>query len=275
MSKELLGLSVVEQAPTRHTDISQGEWVFMISSTTGTRKGPLLDHFELGSRSRFRSSKMRGKSLAITPQQKQVTGVPPLQPVFVGDVNSDTELMGRISNGDRDALSVLYRQHAPKLMELAYRILGDTTEAEDLLHDVFLEVWRSADSYDADRATVSVWLRMRTRSRALDRRRAKGTWRTSFTPPPSSRRSGALALESVWPSEAVANVAALRISLVGLPEAQAKVVYLGYFEGLTCAEIAERLDLPIGTVKSRIRLAMARLRELLSNDEERTHGGSS
>ncbi len=234
-----------------------------------------LDHIEMGACVDFLTPRNALGSLAEMPQQKQVTGVPPpQQPVFAGDSNSDAELMGRISSGDRAALSALYRQHAPKLMALATRIVGDTTEAEDLLHDVFLDVWRTADRYDADRAPVSVWLRMRTRSRALDRRKAPGTWRASYAPPPSSRRGAALAFESVWTNDVEVDVAALKISLVGLPEAQAQAVYLGYFEGLTCAEIAEQLDLPVGTVKSRIRLAIARLRELLSNDKERTYGGS-
>jgi RNA polymerase sigma-70 factor (ECF subfamily) len=187
------------------------------------------------------------------------------------DALPDAELLARAAQGDREAVSRLYRRHAPRLTALASRILGSDSEAQDLLHDVFLEAWRAAESYSPERGTVEVWLSLRTRSRALDRLKSAGR---RSSPKNSERPGDAGPVDRAGP-EGTLDQARLRSMLCELPEIQAEVLYLGYFEGLTCAEIAERLQVPIGTIKSRTRLAITRLRDALAApkdpSEETTH----
>jgi RNA polymerase sigma-70 factor, ECF subfamily len=144
------------------------------------------------------------------------------------------------------------------------RILGSPREAEDLVHDVFLEAWLRARYYDAARGSVRTWLMLRLRSRALDRRRA-------------SQRSRVVALDEVKlegkageggsPGQGV-DARRLRGLMAALPADQRTVLELSYFEGRTCAEIAQALDVPVGTVKSRMSRAIARLRGDLRGGDE-------
>src|SRR5687767_7645752 len=90
----------------------------------------------------------------------------------VPDGETDSGLVASMARGDRAALGMLYERHASRLLALLLRILGDRAEAEDLLHDVFLEAWRHAADYSTARGTVSAWLVLRARSRAIDRRRS-------------------------------------------------------------------------------------------------------
>jgi RNA polymerase sigma-70 factor, ECF subfamily len=168
----------------------------------------------------------------------------------------DAELVARMARGDREAAGELYDRHSATLFALALRILGARGEAEDLVHDVFLEAWRHAAEYDPARASVRAWLAVRTRSRALDCRK-------------SARVSRSVGLPEEWlesPADSarepghVVDQGRLRHVLVALPPEQREVLVLGYFEGLSSSEIAERLALPIGTVKSRVAAALGRLR---------------
>lgn len=142
------------------------------------------------------------------------------------------------------------------------RLLGSAVEAEDLVHDVFLEAWRHAAEYDAQRASVRAWLLVRTRSRALDRRKSAGVARTVAVADLAERAAGAPSDASLAPDHA-----RMRRELQALPEEQQRVILLGYFEGLSSSEIATRLGIPIGTVKSRVAAAMSRLRSALSEVE--------
>jgi RNA polymerase sigma-70 factor (ECF subfamily) len=164
----------------------------------------------------------------------------------------DGKLMNGLLAGDRDCLASLYDRHAAVLLALGRRILGDRREAEDLLHDVFLEAWQKATDYDERRGSVRAWLLMRMRSRALDRKKA-----AVF-----SRRADAPAEEMATSEEAALTPDRdrLRRALGELPLEQRQVLELGYFEGLSSSEIAERLQAPIGTVKSRVAAALAKLR---------------
>ena len=176
-------------------------------------------------------------------------------------------LVAAIATGDRDALAALYDLHAPMLFGLAKRILGNASAAEDLIHDVFLEVWQHAAEYSPLRGSVPAWLTIRTRSRALDRlgkraRDAKVVERVAVEQPP----------QDAAPSGPAAGVDAARVRLlaVGLPEELAAVIDLAYFEGLSSSEIAARLEIPMGTVKSRMARALALLRQSLSVPERGT-----
>lgn len=170
------------------------------------------------------------------------------------EAERDRALLANVTAGSREALGQLYDRFAPRMLALALRILGTRRDAEDLLHDVFLEVWRRAADYDPDRGEVATWLLLRVRSRAIDRLRLSG-----------ARLQSAEVVESlVGPGRDNPALeperAQLRRALERLPESQAEALIYAYYGGLTCREIAERQGVPLGTVKSRLAAAMARLR---------------
>ena len=170
----------------------------------------------------------------------------------------DIALLRRLAAGEKAALGVLYDRHAGLLLALGVRIVGVRREAEDLVHDVFLEAWRHAGDYQAERGSVKTWLLLRMRSRCLDKVRshsfARSTpFETETDKEPS--RSGAADRH-----ERRLDGARARALLEQLPQGQREVLELGYFEGLSFSEIALQLDIPIGTVKSRVAAAMTKLR---------------
>jgi len=172
-----------------------------------------------------------------------------------------------VAAGDRQALAALYDRHASSMLGLGVRILRNRRDAEDVLHDVFLEVWRRAHSYDRTRASVRGWLFLMMRSRSLDRRKSAAVSLSI-----SLELTGLDDLVSRAPSLETTSSEAATLAidhkravhaLSHLPEAQQHVVILGYFEGLSSSEIAAELGLPIGTVKSRVAAAMRALRHSL------------
>ena len=158
-----------------------------------------------------------------------------------------------MARGDRNALSQLYARHSGLLLGLAIRIVRERREAEDLLHDVFLEAWRSAKDFDPKRGRVRTWLAIRMRSRALDLQKSARV----------SRNAGDAGLEIV-PDERDARPspdhARVRTALRSLGTDQRAVVELAYFDGLSCSEIAAKLAIPIGTVTRRLAAGLQRLR---------------
>ena len=150
---------------------------------------------------------------------------------------------------------------------MAYRVLNNQRDAEDLLHDIFLESWQKASSYNPDRGSVKTWLLLRTRSRAIDRVRRLAIAREHGMMRPASETE--LITQQDDPSVAPDQNRA-REALAQLPEGQRLVVQLGYFEGLTCQEIATRYDIPLGTVKSRLAAAILKLRKALASHWEHT-----
>lgn len=170
---------------------------------------------------------------------------------------TDVELVARMVRGERTAVALLYQRHQAPLFRLARGLLRSAAEAEDLLHDVFLEAWRRSADYSAERGSVRAWLILRTRSRALDRLKSAARPRGMPLEPPAETA----------PVE-VGDQRRLRELLAQMPEAQQQVVLLGYFEGLSSAEISERLAIPIGTVKSRTRAALETLRDVLGKGHD-------
>lgn len=171
------------------------------------------------------------------------------------DDAGDAALVMALAAGDRDALSELYRRHGATLLGLAVRIVRNRREAEDLLHDVFLEAWRSARDFDPKRGRVRTWLAIRMRSRALDLQKSARV----------SRNAGDAGLE-VLPDERERpspDHTRIRAAIADLSADQRTVVELAYFDGLSCSEIASKIAIPIGTVKSRLAAGMQRLRERL------------
>jgi len=172
----------------------------------------------------------------------------------------DESLVRAIAHGDTHALAQLYDRHAPLMLGLARRIVGGQPAAEDIVHDVFLEAWRRAADYDVARGSVKAWLLLRTRSRAIDFRKSAGVART--VPTGDGAWLESLVETPVDVSEAP-DRARLRRVLGALTAEQREVLVLGYFEGLSSSEIATRLAIPMGTVKSRVAAALGALRQAL------------
>ena len=173
-------------------------------------------------------------------------------------ISSDSELVELMARGDSEALATLYERHAARLTVIARHILGRADEAEDLLHDVFLEVWRHAADYREERGTVWSWLSVRTRSRAIDRKRA--------LPRKVSVELNETQLADLDYTTDLASAAdAMDRSRLSegwkhMSDQEREVLWFGYFEGLSSTEIAEQLRIPVGTVKSRTRGALTKLR---------------
>jgi RNA polymerase sigma-70 factor (ECF subfamily) len=184
--------------------------------------------------------------------------------------SDDAGLIKRVADGDRAALGTLYDRFAPAMLAVGQRILGGPREAEDLVHDVFLEAWLRARYYDPARGSVRTWLMLRLRSRALDRRR-------------SAQRSRSVDVDDfkleAKPTDggpgAGSDARRVRGLMAELPAEQQAVLELSYFQGCTCAEIAVTLDIPIGTVKSRMSRAIAQLRASLGQTQQGTPEGGS
>jgi RNA polymerase sigma-70 factor (ECF subfamily) len=181
------------------------------------------------------------------------------------DALPDEELLRRISAGDVSAVGELYDRYAHTLYPMTVRILRDRAEAEDLLHDAFIAVVERSRQYSRDRGTVAAWLITLVRNLTIDRTRRR-------------ERRGAIAREIVAfePIEPIANPEAQIIvqagnanvmrALAALPDVQRATLELAFFEGLTYPEIAERENIPIGTVKSRAARALATLRAALEQE---------
>ena len=168
------------------------------------------------------------------------------------DDAADAALVAAMARGDRDALAKLYDRHAGVLLGLALRIVRERREAEDLLHDVLLEAWRHAKDFDPKRGRVRTWLAIRMRSRALDLQKSARV----------SRNAGDAGLEAVVDDRERTSPdhARVRDALAELGPEQRQVLELAYFEGLSCSEIATRIAIPIGTVKSRLAAGLERMR---------------
>jgi RNA polymerase sigma-70 factor (ECF subfamily) len=180
-----------------------------------------------------------------------------------GAPDMSVRLLGDIVRGDRDAFARFYDLHATLVHTFALRLLRERGEAEEVVQDVFLQVWRQAETYRSDRGTPEAWLITMTRSRAIDKLRSR------------RRRDEMVRLvenpdrlpEPAVPEGASGRVearATLGGALADLPGAQRDVLELAYFDGLTQSEIARRLGEPLGTVKTRMRSGLERLRGVLA-----------
>ena len=174
---------------------------------------------------------------------------------------SDVALLRAIARGDEASLARLYDQYRVILFGLLVRILNSREEAEDVLQEVFLQVWRRAGDYDEQRGKPFTWLVTLTRSRAIDRLRVLSARQRLATSAAQDQPAEASdALKETVRSEQKDIV---RQALAELPEEQRRTLLLAYFEGLTQTEIAAKLNAPLGTVKTRMRSAMTKLRETL------------
>ena len=173
---------------------------------------------------------------------------------------ADEDLLTLVERGDPDAFEVIYERHSRVAYSLAFRLLGDRQLAEDLVQDAFLAVWRGAGGYASARGSVRNWMLSILHNRGVDRLRTLGAM---------SRRQDALEqMELRRPDEPDAAELAISHALAGtvrdelrdLPSEQSEVLRLAYYGGFTHQEISQMLELPLGTVKSRMRLGLERLR---------------
>jgi RNA polymerase sigma-70 factor, ECF subfamily len=179
----------------------------------------------------------------------------------------DVARVSSAAAGDGSALAGLYDRHARAVYSLALRVVGDEGDAEDVLQEVFAQAWRQASRYDASRGTVAAWLMTMARTRAIDRLRARRSRPESHAAEGEEVWQG-LSAPLVDPGDAIAaerDAERVRVALRELPLLQRLAIELAYFEGLTQTEIAERLEQPLGTIKTRIRLGLLKLRDALSS----------
>ncbi len=180
----------------------------------------------------------------------------------------DVALVQEIVAGGSESLSKLFDRYSGMLLGLAYRVLGDAADAEEVLQEAFLQVWNQADRYDPSRSSVSTWLVLITRSRAIDRLR--------------SRRVEARTIGAAQKENAVTHTSPRGVrdvfkqerrrrlfeEMANLPPEQRQVLEMAFFQGMTQSEIATKTSIPLGTVKTRTLLAVKKLRKALQNEVE-------
>ena len=183
-----------------------------------------------------------------------------------GAGSETSALISRIAAGDRDAFSRFYDLLAPTAFGLIRRVLRDPEAAAEVLQEVFWQVWREAPRYDPERGSPEAWLVTRARTRAIDRLRSIRRRDRTFVAAvdDSVAPSGEGPAEN--PAVAAEDRGLVRTALAQLPEPQRRVIELAFFDGLTQSEIAARLGEPLGTVKTRARLGLERLRGALRGE---------
>lgn len=177
-------------------------------------------------------------------------------------------LMNRIANGYAVAFAALYDRLAPRVLGLIVCIIGTRRGADDLLQDVFRKAWTSASNYDSERSSPLVWIAMMARSMSLDHIRKEV--RESLRRKTIAMNAEKVHVDGSSHSESSSNAPMTNGAMFSLPDDQREAICLAFYCGLTHAQIATSQNLPLGTVKTRIRLGMRRLRELLGEPREAT-----
>jgi RNA polymerase sigma-70 factor (ECF subfamily) len=181
---------------------------------------------------------------------------------------SDVELLHAVARGDEAALARLYDAYRVILFGLLVRILNSREEAEDILQEVFVQVWRRAKDFDEKRGRPFTWLVTLARSRAIDRLRQLGARQRLAVGAAQEQEQADNVSDALTDSVRAEQQAVVRRALAELPEEQRTTLLLAYFDGLTQSEIAAKLNAPLGTVKTRMRSGMTKLRALLGSQVE-------
>jgi RNA polymerase sigma factor (sigma-70 family) len=199
---------------------------------------------------------------------------PLVAPDGLSEGQSEAELMRQVAAGEIGGLETLYDRYHSMAYALALRITTETGLAEDVVQDSFLGVWRNASRYAEDKGSVRGWLLAIVRHRAIDAvRRQRAS--VAIGEEADEAVPAALTLPDIWPEVAGRlDAEQIRRAMTALPPAQRDVIELAYFDGMTQREIAERTHAPLGTVKSRIRLGLASLRDQLVGLNEGTMAAS-
>lgn len=204
-----------------------------------------------------------------SPRSSANTGAPEQPACAVGD----EKLMAAIAAGEEAAFQELFEKHSSDVYALCRHVLEDQRDAEDVLLEIFWEVWCRADRYDPARGTPRTYLMLLARSRAIDRQRERAGLREkqSRSAAEIRRRSSEVASRGSPQRSALADErrALVARALQRLDEAQREPLEMAFFKGLTHREIAEALNSPLGTIKTRIRKGLARLRTMLRELDER------
>lgn len=187
----------------------------------------------------------------------------------------DDELMDRLGRRDIAAFEAIYDRYGDLVFSVALRVVGDTYVAEDIAQDVFLRVWRRPEQFDLNRGKFVTWLLSVTRNRSIDERRSRGR-RLRHEALPAADEDDIIPSGNDRDDPALATVLSLdrqavRDALLVLPPEQKLAIQLAFFGGLTQQEIANKLGQPLGTVKTRIRLGMQKMRGAI----ERSQGGGA
>jgi RNA polymerase sigma-70 factor (ECF subfamily) len=173
---------------------------------------------------------------------------------------ADEHLISFVGQGDAEAFTILYDRHGRAAFSLAYRVMGERQAAEDLVQDAFLKLWRSATSYRPERGSVRTWLLSIVRNRGIDQIRSQASRRRTQEKIEASAPCS-------QPSEAFAETLRnsqrdqVRQALNTLPPEQLKILELAYFSGYTHLQISELVDVPLGTIKGRMRLGLKKMRD--------------
>jgi RNA polymerase sigma-70 factor (ECF subfamily) len=175
----------------------------------------------------------------------------------------DISLLAGIAAGDREAFAAFYDQHSAAVFALAVQLLGQGADAEDALQETFWQVWRQANRYEPGRATPRTWLVMIARSRCIDHLR-----RRRLAAEPTGTPQAVEANPSMDPLEQGELTEAIRAALSCLPPVQREAIELAFFRGMTHQQVAMETSVALGTAKTRIRLAMQRLRDVLSTPRD-------
>jgi RNA polymerase sigma-70 factor (ECF subfamily) len=170
-------------------------------------------------------------------------------------VSPDAMLVSAIRSGDEQAMAQLYERYSPIVYSVALRVLGDTGAAEDVLQEVFMQLWRSPDVFDATRGSLPGWLAVITRNRAIDSLRKRR--------PETDITDVVVSIEPdlIGGAELSRALEKIREALAGMPAPQRSALEMAFFEGLTHAEISEKTSEPLGTIKTRIRAGLLTLRK--------------
>lgn len=171
---------------------------------------------------------------------------------------TDAAIVAGIRSGDESSLALLYDRYSRVVYSVALRVVGDTGQAEDILQEIFLQLWRNPDSFDASRGNLGPWLSVIARNRAIDAIRKRK--------PQDDIADVVLASSTNIEEEADRNRAGekVRAALAQMPPAQKQALELAYFEGMSHTEIAEKTGEPLGTIKTRIRSGLIALRSVLA-----------
>ena len=175
-----------------------------------------------------------------------------------GETTSDWSLLARIAQKDEEALSALYDRYSGLVFSTAKRILHRTGAAEEILQDIFYQVWETAERFDPQRGSLAGWLLVAARNRAISKLRRKRDWAAELD-------ENGVSLSVEIESRAAQNLLLdkVRTAMEGLPDGQRQAMEYAYFEGMTHSEIAKKTGQPLGTVKTRIRSALETLKKVL------------
>ena len=171
---------------------------------------------------------------------------------------TDSILMSRIRSGDEDALAALHDRYASVVYSVALRVLGETTQAEDILQEIFLQLWRNPQRFDSSRGSLGAWLAVIARHRAIDQLRRRR--------PETDIEEVVISVDTRLEQATDRNlaIAKVRAAVECLPAEQRRPLEMAFFQGLTHSEIAIKTGEPLGTIKTRIRSALLALRKALA-----------